>query len=67
MEIRLTAIDDGSTAEGRTPDGVFSGPDHLIDIVDLRVRHGARAAPASAPVPLPVPRRETAAQLAEDR
>ncbi|MFE7929835.1 TIGR02677 family protein [Streptomyces sp. NPDC057456] len=35
MEIRLTALDDGSTAEVRTPDGVFSGPDHLVDIIDL--------------------------------
>ncbi|MFE9941926.1 TIGR02677 family protein [Streptomyces hirsutus] len=35
MEIRLTALGDGSTAEVRTPDGVFSGPDHLIDIIDL--------------------------------
>ncbi|MFE1286842.1 TIGR02677 family protein [Streptomyces sp. NPDC058751] len=35
MEIRLTALDDGRTAEVRTSDGVFSGPDHLIDIVDL--------------------------------
>ncbi|MFJ8508937.1 TIGR02677 family protein [Streptomyces avermitilis] len=35
MEIRLTALDDGTTAEVPTPDGVFCGPDHLIDIVDL--------------------------------
>ncbi|KUN89196.1 TIGR02677 family protein [Streptomyces griseoruber] len=35
MEVRLTALDDGSMAEVRTPDGVFRGPDHLIDIVDL--------------------------------
>jgi uncharacterized protein (TIGR02677 family) len=35
MEIRLTALDDGTTAEVRTSEGVFSGPDHLIDIVDL--------------------------------
>ncbi|MDK1476374.1 TIGR02677 family protein [Streptomyces sp. 549] len=35
MEIRLTALDDGSSAELHTPEGVFSGPDHLIDIVDL--------------------------------
>ncbi|MEV7866570.1 TIGR02677 family protein [Streptomyces sp. NPDC088124] len=35
MEIRLTALDAGSTADVHTPDGVFSGPDHLIDIVDL--------------------------------
>lgn len=35
MEIRLTALADGTTAEVRTPGGVFSGPDHLIEIVDL--------------------------------
>ncbi|MFE5215135.1 MULTISPECIES: TIGR02677 family protein [unclassified Streptomyces] len=68
MEIRLTALDDGSTAEVRTPDGVFSGPDHLIDIVDLTAGQRDRAvAPASAPVPLPAPRRDTAPQLTEDR
>ncbi|MEV8315823.1 TIGR02677 family protein [Streptomyces sp. NPDC059900] len=42
MEIRLTALDDGSTAEVRTCDGVFSGPDHLIDIVDLTAGEGVR-------------------------
>ncbi|MFD5714863.1 DUF2397 family protein [Streptomyces pharetrae] len=69
MEIRLTALDDGSTAEVHTPDGVLSGPDHLIDIVDLTSGHGDHAAPASAPVPIPVPvpRRDAAPQLAEDR
>ncbi|MEU9098015.1 TIGR02677 family protein [Streptomyces sp. NPDC048361] len=35
MEIRLTASADGSVAEVRTPDGVFRGPDHTIEIVDL--------------------------------
>ncbi|MEW2177823.1 TIGR02677 family protein [Streptomyces sp. NPDC005406] len=35
MEIRLTALADGTTAEVRTPGGVFSGPDHLIEILDL--------------------------------
>ncbi|MEK8172840.1 DUF2397 family protein [Streptomyces sp. M19] len=35
MEIRLTALDDGSRAEIRTPSGVFRGPDHLVEIVDL--------------------------------
>ncbi|MGC8918361.1 TIGR02677 family protein [Streptomyces sp. PG2] len=55
MEIRLTTLDDGSTAEVRTPDGVFRGPDHLIDIIDLTVRHGDCAAtPPSAPAPAPV-------------
>ncbi|WP_405998010.1 TIGR02677 family protein [Streptomyces sp. NBC_00829] len=45
MEIRLTALDDGSTADVHTPNGVFSGPDHLIEIIDLSPRDGA-AAPA---------------------
>ncbi|MBT2493010.1 TIGR02677 family protein [Streptomyces sp. ISL-96] len=35
MEIRLTALDDGTAAEIRTPGGVFRGPDHTIEIVDL--------------------------------
>ncbi|MCX5400315.1 TIGR02677 family protein [Streptomyces sp. NBC_00102] len=35
MEIRLTAPADGSTAEVRTPGGVFRGPDHTIEILDL--------------------------------
>ncbi|MEU2432182.1 TIGR02677 family protein [Streptomyces sp. NPDC007861] len=35
MEIRLTALADGTTAEVRTPGGVFSGPDYFIEIVDL--------------------------------
>ncbi|MFI1972859.1 TIGR02677 family protein [Streptomyces cinnamoneus] len=35
MEIRLTALADGTTAEIRTPGGVFSGPDHLVEITDL--------------------------------
>lgn len=35
MEIRLSALADRTTAEVRTPGGVFAGPDHLIEIVDL--------------------------------
>jgi uncharacterized protein (TIGR02677 family) len=35
MEIRLTALDDGSRAEVRTPGGVFRGPDHTVEIIDL--------------------------------
>ncbi|MFD5410268.1 TIGR02677 family protein [Streptomyces nojiriensis] len=35
MEIRLTALPDGSTTEVRTPEGIFRGPDHAIEIVDL--------------------------------
>ncbi|WP_407288168.1 TIGR02677 family protein [Streptomyces sp. BP-8] len=57
MEIRLTALDDGRTAEVRTPDGVFRGPDHVIDIVDLTASHSGRFTPA------PVPRQGTSAQL----
>lgn len=34
LEIRLTALEDGGTAQVRTPSGVFRGPDHLIEIVD---------------------------------
>lgn len=69
MEIRLTVLGDGSTAEVHTPDGVFSGPDHLIDIIDLTAREGGSAdasagppfAPADAsaepsPTTVPVPR-----------
>ncbi|MDX3233175.1 TIGR02677 family protein [Streptomyces sp. ME19-01-6] len=35
MEIRMTALRDGTVAEIHTPGGVFRGPDHLIEIVDL--------------------------------
>lgn len=35
MEIRLTMLDSGETAEIRTSHGVFRGPDHLVDIIDL--------------------------------
>ncbi|WP_432094743.1 TIGR02677 family protein [Streptomyces sp. bgisy100] len=34
MEIRLSALADGTTAEIRTPGGVFRGPDHHVDIID---------------------------------
>jgi uncharacterized protein (TIGR02677 family) len=39
MEIRLTAIDSGGLAEIHTPDGVFRGPDHLVEIADLTAEH----------------------------
>ncbi|RPF44980.1 uncharacterized protein (TIGR02677 family) [Streptomyces sp. Ag109_G2-6] len=42
MEIRLSAVADGGTAEIRTPGGVFRGPDHLIEIVDLTEGGGGR-------------------------
>ncbi|MFF2407653.1 TIGR02677 family protein [Streptomyces sp. NPDC058092] len=35
MEIRLTALGDGRTARIETPDGVFTGPDHGVEITDL--------------------------------
>ncbi|MFP8882436.1 TIGR02677 family protein [Streptomyces mangrovi] len=35
LEIRLTALADGTTAEIPTPDGTFCGPDHLVEITDL--------------------------------
>ncbi|MFD3774663.1 TIGR02677 family protein [Streptomyces sp. NPDC058612] len=35
MEIRLSSLADGGTAEIRTAGGVFRGPDHLIEIIDL--------------------------------
>ncbi|GAA3676723.1 hypothetical protein GCM10022267_74520 [Lentzea roselyniae] len=34
LEIRLTALDSGS-AEIRTPEGHFQGPDHVLEILDL--------------------------------
>ncbi len=34
LEIRLTALDEG-TAEIRTPEGTFRGPEHVIEIIDL--------------------------------
>ncbi|MFI5664076.1 TIGR02677 family protein [Streptomyces sp. NPDC051684] len=38
MEIRLTALPgESQQAEIRTPDGVFRGPEHLVEIVDLTV------------------------------
>jgi uncharacterized protein (TIGR02677 family) len=35
MEIRLTALDSGEMAELVTQNGVFTGPDHLVHIIDL--------------------------------
>ncbi|MCP2253523.1 TIGR02677 family protein [Prauserella aidingensis] len=40
MRIRLTQLDDGSVAEIPTPHGVFSGPDHVVDITDLTADAG---------------------------
>ncbi|WP_280877558.1 TIGR02677 family protein [Streptomyces pseudovenezuelae] len=47
MEIRLTALADGMRAKIRTPDGTFSGPDHLVEIIDLTRTGRARAAGTS--------------------
>ncbi|MFF4254968.1 TIGR02677 family protein [Streptomyces sp. NPDC001663] len=35
MEVRLTALADGTTAAIRTPGGTFRGPEHLVEITDL--------------------------------
>ena len=35
MEIHLTAVEGGGTATVRTPEGTFSGPDHLVHIIDV--------------------------------
>ncbi|MEU6098023.1 TIGR02677 family protein [Streptomyces sp. NPDC047079] len=35
MRIRLTVLNDGTTAEIRTPGGVFRGPDHTVEVTDL--------------------------------
>ncbi|RSM45499.1 TIGR02677 family protein [Amycolatopsis balhimycina DSM 5908] len=35
MAIRLTALENAELAEIKTPHGIFRGPDHLVDIVDL--------------------------------
>jgi len=35
MAVLLTALPGGRTAEIRSPDGVFRGPDHLVEIIDL--------------------------------
>jgi uncharacterized protein (TIGR02677 family) len=43
MEIRLTALDDGRTARIETPGGVFSGPDHAVEITDLSMPAQRRA------------------------
>ncbi|MET7431280.1 TIGR02677 family protein [Streptomyces flaveolus] len=44
MEIRLTALNDGTTAEIRTPGGVFRGPDHTVEITDLTTSTAVREA-----------------------
>ncbi|MCX4831514.1 MULTISPECIES: TIGR02677 family protein [unclassified Streptomyces] len=44
MEIRLTALPrDAGQAEIRLPDGIFRGPDHLVEIVDLAIGDTAAA------------------------
>ncbi|WP_274918332.1 TIGR02677 family protein [Streptomyces sp. WZ-12] len=52
MEIRLTALTDGTRAEIRTSGGVFRGPDHLVEITDLTRSDRVRThdTPARGPV-----------------
>ncbi|GAA4914673.1 TIGR02677 family protein [Streptomonospora salina] len=38
LRIRMRALGDGATAEIATPDGVFRGPDHIVEITDLEGR-----------------------------
>lgn len=35
MEVRLSLVPDGGSVEIRTEDGVLTGPEHLIEIIDL--------------------------------
>jgi hypothetical protein len=35
LEVRLSLVSDGGTATIRTPDGLFTGPEHVIEITDL--------------------------------
>ncbi|MGI8695665.1 MAG: TIGR02677 family protein [Mycobacteriales bacterium] len=42
MQIRLTALDTGTPAEIHTRWGVFRGPDHLVEIIDLTADGSAR-------------------------
>jgi uncharacterized protein (TIGR02677 family) len=35
MEIRLSTVDNAEPVEIHTPQGVFRGPDHLVEIIDL--------------------------------
>jgi uncharacterized protein (TIGR02677 family) len=35
IRVRLTALEDGTRATIRTPAGVLSGPDHIVEILDL--------------------------------
>lgn len=49
LEIRLTALDDSTRAEIRTPGGVFRGPDHLVEIVDPAEGRRAGTVPRTPP------------------
>ncbi|MCF6522808.1 TIGR02677 family protein [Streptomyces sp. JJ36] len=48
LEIRLTALTDGTTAAVHTPDGTFRGPDHLVEITDLAHDGRVRSAVVTA-------------------
>lgn len=58
MDIRLTALNDGTRAEIHTPGGIFRGPDHLVEIVCLTdPRQEPQHHPASrTPDLIPAPR-----------
>lgn len=47
MAIRLTALESGEQAEVHTPDGVFRGPEHLVEITDLTTTGLTATGPAS--------------------
>jgi uncharacterized protein (TIGR02677 family) len=40
LRVRLVALADAPLVEIRTPDGVFRGPDHIVEIVDLAPQLG---------------------------
>ena len=35
LEVRLSLVPDGGTATIRTADGLFTGPEHVIEITEL--------------------------------
>ena len=35
LAVRLSLVPDGGTATVRTADGLFTGPEHVIEIIDL--------------------------------
>ncbi|MFD8938727.1 TIGR02677 family protein [Streptomyces sp. NPDC059578] len=51
LQIRLSLLDDGGTAEVRTPGGVFRGPDHRIEITDRTAGPGGPLLPGAPESP----------------